>query len=127
MTTRSIGRRKSTRLRRGGGSREPTMWTTVSLSEVSTAIGAQTAFDVLGGFTLTEKHNISGVITVHGIYSYAGGSAGVETFGALGLIIAEDDALAVPEVPEPFTDGDAPWFLHRYWHWREAWGIPRSS
>ena len=125
MTTRQAGRRRPTVRRRRGGSREPTMWTTASVSEVLLAVGGQTVLDLLGGFTLTEKHNISGMITAHVLFAFRG-SVNVNTYGAMGLIAAEDDALAVPQVPEPFTDGDAPWALHQYFHWNEAAATQRT-
>ena len=102
------------------------MWTTASLSEQTVAPGAQSAFDVLGGFTLTEKHNISGIIAVHGIFNYLGLTNTVETYGAFGLTIAEDDALAIPQVPEPFTDGDASWLVHHYFEWEDVSQITKS-
>ena len=92
------------------------MWTTVSASEQNTAPGGQSAFDVLGGFTLTEKHNISGFILANVHFNYSNVVANSDAFGAFGLIVVEDDALTVPQVPEPFTDGDAPWMLHQYYH-----------
>ena len=102
------------------------MWTTVSLSETNTGPGNSVAFDALGGFTLTEKHNLSGFIRAQVYFKYAGSSINLDSFGAFGLIVVEDDAMAVPQVPDPFTDGDAPWMLHQYFHWAEPTVIFRE-
>ena len=76
-------------------------------------------FDALGGFTLTEKHNITGVLAVHGLFSYTGSIDAVESYGAFGLIPVEDDAMSVLQVPEPFADGDAPWMVHHFFEARQ--------
>ena len=67
---------------------------------------------MLGGMSLTEKHNISGFILARVYFKYSGASVNADVFGAFGIIQVEDDALSVLQVPEPFTDGDAPWALH---------------
>ena len=93
------------------------MWTTATLHEQLTAVGGQSTFDALGGFSLTEKHNITGVIRVHFNFIHRAGTLGSSVQGAFGLIIVEDDAMAVPQVPEPFNgDGDAPWQTHQFYH-----------
>ena len=88
-------------------------------------VGNQSGFDVLGGFTLTEKHNISGFITAHVTFAFRG-TVNVNTYGAFGIIQMEDDALAVAQFPEPFSDGDSPWALHQFFHWNESTNLQRT-
>ena len=73
-------------------------------------------FDALGGFTLTEKHNISGVIRIILRLSLRASTAGSFVEGAFGLLVIDDDALAVPQLSDPFLDADASWVLHSFYH-----------
>jgi len=91
------------------------MWTTATLDEATLAAGGQTIVDMLGGFTLTEKHNISGVITIHYAFYFRANIPNTNVHGRWGIIVVEDDALAVNQVPEPALDGDAPWLINKHY------------
>ena len=112
MTMKRSARRGRSPRRRS----EPTMWTTATLNEASPGPGGQQITDLLGGFTLTEKHNISGVVTIHWDLSLRATTPGQNIHGRFGMIVVEDDALAASAVPEAVTDGDAPWLLNRFWN-----------
>ena len=92
------------------------MWTSATLGDQNSVAGSTTIFDALGGFSLTEKHNITGVIRVILSLSYRASVVGQLVEGAFGLIVVDDDALAVPQVNDPFLDADASWLAHSFYH-----------
>ena len=111
MTTRRPARRSSTRTRRA---RVPTMWTSATLHEQAQAPGTVITFDALGGFTLTEKHNISGLIAVHYHFIHQPLTSNASYQGAVGLQVVGDDALALPVVNDPFTQAAGNWPMHLF-------------
>ena len=96
------------------------MWTTATLNETNTLAGFATAFDALGGFTLTEKHNLSGFITCHYDFHWKSAAVNAQVFGRWGLIVVEDDAMAAGVLPEAIQDSDAPWLHNQHFHWDES-------
>jgi len=90
------------------------VWTTAAVFNTSTAVGGETVFDVLGGFTLTEKHNISGLIRIHYRLVHRSATAGLSHSGAMGVGVVQDDALALANVNDPFTQGAGSWPMHRF-------------
>jgi len=117
MTTR---RRGQNSFRRTTRRREPTMWTTAALLNQNTAASGQVGIDILGGFTLTEKHNISGLVTIHYRFMYRSNTQAANTDGAFGVSVVEDDALAAAQFPEPLSDGDASWPVHHFFQHEQA-------
>ena len=89
------------------------MWTSGTLENQTTAANVNVGFDALGAFTLTEKHNISGLVTVHYEVMVRAATIGDIAGGAFGLIVAEDDAIAAASFPEPIGDVEGPWAVHR--------------
>ena len=76
-------------------------------------------FDVLGGLSVAEKNEIRRVLTVHGRFSYAAATGGSHTFGRYGLIVVNDDAIAVGAVaslPNPIGDSDSSWMWNDHFH-----------
>jgi len=114
MTMRPRGQRSPNRSSRRFASRprEPLMWTSATLINQSTVAGAVLHFDALGAFTLTEKHNITGLVRAHMHLIYKGATTNNPISFAAGLIVADDDAIAAGAVSDPFTDADASWALH---------------
>ena len=92
------------------------MWTSATLADQNDVAGSTTVFDALGGFTTTEKHNITGVVRVIARLSFRSSTAGQLSEGAFGLILASDDAIAIPQVNDPFLDADSGWMMHSFFH-----------
>ena len=89
-------------------------WTTATLNQQSTAASNLVFFDVLGGLTLGEKHEIDKVVAVHGRFTYAADAGTLHAFGKYGLIVQNDDVIAVggAGITDPVSDGDASWMWH---------------
>ena len=115
MTSRTAFRGSRRQGKRPRGRREPTQWTSGNLLEQTDVAGSQTVFDLLGGFTLTEKHNITGLVTIYYTLTYRATSPGVAIDGAMGVAVLEDDAIAASVFPEPLSDSDHPWAVHHFW------------
>ncbi len=106
--------------------REPLMWTSATLSDQSDVQGSVTVFDALGGFTSTEKHNISGVVRIITKFIWRAATAAQLAEGAFGLILLDDDAMAVPAVSDPFLEAQSPWVMHSFYGMESAEDTSRT-
>ena len=113
MTTRR--RRPASRPMRSV-QKKATRWTTATLNAQSSNVGTEVAFDALGALTVADKNEIRRVVTVHFDFDYSSDAATQHVFGRFGLIVVSDDAMAVPQVPDPVGDADASWMMNHHYH-----------
>ncbi len=95
-----------------------TEWTNVRLSEATVAIGGVSEFDVLGGFTETEKARVAVILRAYGEVTINSVSANNTVHGAFGLTVVNDEAMAASVLPDPLGDENDPWYWHREFNQR---------
>ena len=117
MTTRrpSPGRRSPWRQRpkRSYG------WLNSSLLTQNLVAGGITSFDLLGGLTLAEKRNVARVDRLFGEIQFRAVSANFGILARLGAIVVSDDAMALGNVPDPFSDDESSWYFNQILLWDE--------
>ena len=88
-------------------------WTNSALNEVVIVAGGQTGYDILGGFTVLQKQQIGGIVTVVFDFHHRSIVGNAAAFGAWGLHVVTDDSIAIGEFPDPRASGDS----DSNWYW----------
>ena len=119
-------RRRSSSNRRSRSRGGSSVWTSLTLTNQSIGVGAQTLTDALGAFTLAEKQQIMNIKRVVGTFRVRSASAGSIATGRYGLVKVTDDALAASAVPDPLGDLESDWLLNHHFYQEEGQNIPFS-
>ena len=92
-------------------------WLNSTVIDQTTAVGAETTLDLLGGLTFAEKRIVARVEVVFGSIHFRSIAANATILGRYGIIVVGDDALAAGALPDPFGDDESSWMWNRELLW----------
>ena len=100
------------------GTRRLTQWSATSPVTAYTALAAATA--ILDSVFVTSGNSVETVVRIRGVFNVQSDqiTAQEEPFGAFGVCVVSDQAVAigVTAIPTPHTDPESDlWLLHQYW------------
>jgi len=113
-----MARRSSRVFRSGGKTRRLTQWTSTDPETAYIGLAAATA--LLDSTFVTDANNPETIIRVRGLLSLQSDQDGQDeqAFGAVGLAVVSDQAVAigVTAIPTPYADAESDfWMMHQFW------------